>query len=103
MNDKQDLQIERIKHMESLLDKALELVDEVSDLKNKLDSLSLIINELSDYYDSPLWQKDYKDDENGLIPSNLKRGVLSEDAVYNLLSDVDDLYYEIEAMTKAIK
>ena len=35
--------------------------------------------------------EDFEADEAGLLPKDLKRGVLSEDAVYGLLSDYDAL------------
>lgn len=38
------------------------------------------------YYESPLWLSDYGLDEQGLLPAGLKRGVLSEDGVYNFLA-----------------
>lgn len=46
------------------------------------------LKELSDYYESGLWLHDYQLDEQGLLPRNLKRGVLSEDGVYNFLADI---------------
>lgn len=42
---------------------------------------------LEKYYTSRLWRLDFEADERGLLPKRLKRGVLSEDAVYHLLSD----------------
>ena len=47
--------------------------------------------QLSDYYGSDAWKHDFADDSAGLLPQDLKRGVLSEDAVWNLLEDVRDL------------
>ena len=41
---------------------------------------------LAEYYECPLWRKDYEDDEAGRIPPSFKRGVLSEDAIYDVLS-----------------
>ena len=41
------------------------------------------------YYESGLWLQDYRLDEEGHLPPDLKRGVLSEDGVYNLLSELD--------------
>ena len=41
---------------------------------------------LSSYYES-LWKEDFEADEQGLIPKDTKRGVLSEDGLYNLLQD----------------
>ena len=49
------------------------------------------INTLSTYYGSDEWRKDYADDEAGLLPMDLKRGVLSEDGIWNLLSDWEEL------------
>lgn len=40
---------------------------------------------MSDYYGSKQWREDFEADEQGLYPEDLKRGVLSEDGVYNLL------------------
>ena len=43
---------------------------------------------LKEYMDSGLWRLDYEADEAGEIPSTVKRGVLSEDGLYNLLTDL---------------
>ena len=40
---------------------------------------------LEDYYSSGQWLEDYEADEQGLLPDGLKRGVLSQDALYDLL------------------
>ena len=47
------------------------------------------VQELSEYYESGLWLKDYELDEKGLLPPGLNRGVLSQDAVYDLLKQLD--------------
>jgi len=33
------------------------------------------------------WKNDFEADEKGLLPQELKKGVLSEDGLYNLLED----------------
>jgi hypothetical protein len=33
------------------------------------------------------WRKDFEDDENGLLPKELKCGVLSEDGIWNMLEE----------------
>lgn len=43
---------------------------------------------LLDYYTSGQWLKDYELDEKGYLPPDVKRGVLSEDGVYNFLEDI---------------
>lgn len=44
-----------------------------------------LLGKLSDYYGSPAWKRDLAADEAGLLPKELKRGVLSEDGIYDLL------------------
>ena len=46
------------------------------------------VNALNDYYQNGLWLKDYECDERGELPEGLKRGILSQDGLYNLLSDI---------------
>ena len=49
------------------------------------------VAELSKYYGSELWKQDFAADEAGDLPPDLKRGVLSEDGIWNLLSDYRDI------------
>ena len=42
---------------------------------------------LAAYMDGGQWQKDYEADEQGRIPRNMRRGVLSQDGLYNLITD----------------
>lgn len=90
-------QVERIRHMEELLDKSTQAV---SNLEAALDLYSSVQNglqELDAYYQSPLWRKDFDDDCAGKLPADLKRGVLSEDAVYDLLTDNRELLSRLAA------
>ena len=50
------------------------------------DSAKALLQRLIAYYDGGAWLRDYALDEAGLLPADLKRGVLSEDGVYNLLA-----------------
>ena len=50
---------------------------------------------LQEYMDSGQWLKDYEEDEKGKLPARLKRGVLSEDGLYNLLADARNLLQKI--------
>ena len=68
--------VNRIKKMEACFDN---LQKNVTD-----DELQI----LEEYYKSGQWLKDYEMDEQGLIPKDLKRGVLSQDAVYNFLEEI---------------
>ena len=42
---------------------------------------------LDAYYSSGEWMEDYEADERGELPPDLKRGVLAQDALYDLLED----------------
>lgn len=53
--------------------------------------LTDMLAELTSYYDGGQWLEDYQCDERGELPTALKRGVLSEDGVYNLLGDIRSL------------
>ena len=52
---------------------------------------------LSEYYSSAEWKQDFDDDEAGKLPTSLKRGVLSEDGIWNLLEDVHELNNRLKA------
>jgi len=82
-------QIRRIKRYERVMREAnriLALEDVSDDLQAKLQKL---LQKLDAYYRSETWKQDFADDEAGLLPKNLKRGVLSEDGLYNLLENYD--------------
>ena len=63
----------------------------LSETLEKYSAIQDKLQELTAYYSSEQWRQDFDDDSAGKIPRDLKRGVLSEDAVYNLLSDITDL------------
>ena len=81
-------QIDRIAYMEQILDEATKAVSSLSEVLEKYSAVQDKLQELSAYYSSKQWRQDFDDDSAGKIPHDLKRGVLSEDAVYNLLADV---------------
>ena len=80
-------QLERIQYFEDILDEAELTIRELEAALEKYQNIQGKLQELAAYYDSPLWMKDYQDDEEGKLPFDLKRGVLSEDGVYNILDD----------------
>lgn len=94
--------IARVKKMEKILDR-LNLLTSLaeSDLnfsktKKKLLSYQAKVKELENYYSSPEWKKDFKLDEEGKIPQTIKRGVISEDGIYDALERNKELMAEIE-------
>ena len=79
------LQIERIKWMEQRFNHALAAIKDGSAVSLK--AIKEDVAELSKYYGSELWKLDFAADEAGKLPPDLKRGVLSEDGIWNLLED----------------
>lgn len=60
---------------------------DLDDLTPSFATLRSAISILEAYYTSPAWRTDFEADEAGLLPPDLKRGVLSEDGIYNLLEE----------------
>ena len=81
-------QIERIKQMELRMERAAKAVMELSAALDNYEAVQDDIAALEQYYGSEEWKQDFAADEAGLLPADLKRGVLSEDGIWNLLSDV---------------
>ena len=75
--------------MEQYYDELCRLAkDNAEQIKNNNGYYSMF-RELMQYYEGGLWLSDYEADERGELPSELKRGVLSQDGVYNLLSEIN--------------
>ena len=83
------LQIERIKWMEQRFNKALAAIKDRS--ADSLKAVKEDVAELRKYYGSELWKLDLAADEAGKLPPDLKRGILSEDGIWNLLSDYREI------------
>ena len=92
-------QIDRISEMERHMERASAAVMELSAALDKYEEAQESIYVLSDYYDSDDWKRDFADDEVGRLPAGLKRGVLSEDGIWNLLNDNRDLMERIRRYT----
>ncbi len=83
------LQIERIKWMEQRFNNAMATIKDGS--ADSLKAIKEDVAELSKYYGSELWKLDFAADEARNLPPDLKRGVLSEDGIWNLLSDYREI------------
>ena len=82
------LQLQRISHYETLFDEIADALAALRQAEEALERLRPSVDELQAYYESDLWKRDFSDDEKGLLPRDLKRGVLSEDGVYLLLEEL---------------
>ncbi len=84
-------QLARIRLMERHLNRATAAVKRLEAAFDKWEDAQEAIAALEEYYGSNLWKQDLADDEAGRLPADLKRGVLSEDGIWNLLTDARDL------------
>ena len=82
-------QIERIRQMEQLLDEVTEAVSGLPSSLTQCAQLQQKIEALASYFGSKEWFADFDADCAGELPPDLKRGVLSQDAVYNVLMEYD--------------
>ena len=83
--------ISRIEEMEKKLDNAIGAVHALDRALDGYAAASEDIRALEDYLSSPERRGDLAADEAGLLPASLKRGVLSEDGIFNLLDENDEL------------
>ncbi len=52
------------------------------------EEIQIKVRLLDEYYTSGEWQKDYEADEAGLFPADMKRGILSQDGLYDFLMKI---------------
>jgi len=80
--------IQRIVAMEAAFDRTALAVQMLEAALDTYETVKVDIDRLTDYLDSGAWREDFEADEAGLVPGELKRGVLSEDGLYDLLADI---------------
>ena len=91
-------QIARISEMEQRLNRAEAAVTVMDTAFEQYLSALEDIRALNSYLGSDAWHSDRKADEAGLLPKDLKRGVLTEDAVWNLL----ERHHELQKLLKEL-
>jgi len=91
-----DRQIQRIRTYERMMEEAGALIG-AGETGERLNGL---IHALEAYYTGDLWKRDYDDDEAGKLPKDLKRGVLSQDGLYDLLEAFRELAGEDPAQRR---
>ena len=83
--------IERIETMERALDAVNAAAEGLESALARWEAALPELEKLEAYYGSPQWRRDYAADEAGKLPPELKRGVLSQDGVWELLDRVREL------------
>ena len=98
---KTDKAVKRIEEMEAILDRASAVMADLEKSISEFESLQSEIQKLEAYYTGKEWKADYKLDEQGKLPQDLKRGVLSEDGIYDLLEKNRELLDLIQKVDEA--
>ncbi len=80
--------IDRIMQMERCFDALQEAVNVNPAMLREDPRFKNLLQILMKYYESGQWLHDYELDEKGLLPQNLKRGVLAQDAIYDFLDQI---------------
>lgn len=81
--------IKRVQQMEQYLDDVVAALNEETGQPLQDEQLESKWEILLDYYTSGLWLSDYERDERGELPQDLKRGVLAQDTIYNLITEIE--------------
>ena len=87
----QTRRIGRIARMEEKMDTVLSAAAELEQALENWETVLPALEELTAYYDGGDWLSDFSADEAGLLPEELKRGVLSEDGLFDLLERAREL------------
>jgi hypothetical protein len=80
------INIQRVIRMERLFNQVLRLKSKLPRTLAEQRAMRQSLAVLASYYSSREWKEDFAADEAGLLPKSLKRGILSEDGLWNLLS-----------------
>jgi len=92
--------IQRIRAMEEKFDALSTAVTELQKALEDYEAALPLLQELTDYYTNGQWLADYEADEAGLLPPELKRGVLSQDGMNDLLTKLQELQEQAKKITK---
>ncbi|MBR6967792.1 MAG: DUF4298 domain-containing protein [Ruminococcus sp.] len=92
MDKASDSTVKRITEMEERFDRASAVIAALEKALEDYSAAADDLKKLESYFDSGSWKKDFEADEKGKLPDGLKRGVLSEDGLWDLLSTRRELH-----------
>ena len=94
-------QEKRVTKYEHILDRAQQTAAQLESALRAYEEIQDEVKALETYYAGPEWKEDFAADEQGMFPDTLKRGVLSEDAVYNLLERFQEVREDMRRLAQA--
>ncbi len=92
---------QRVIRMEEIFNRGRLAVDNLLSAAQTYDDQAGALRELEAYYTSPQWLADRDADRDGLLPPDLRRGILSEDAVFDLLTDIGRMNTLLEQLIQS--
>lgn len=94
----------KVMEMETILDHHDQLLQNLNQVLDEFEKSQKEYQKLRRYYHSEEFLQDVKRADNGEIPPSVKCGVLSEDAVFDLIGDnLQTAIRMLETATKIIK
>lgn len=78
-----------------------ELLVKINEILDRLENDRKDFDKLVEYYYSDQFQKDYDDSNEGKIDPSINQGILTEDAIYDLMGD--DYYLALRFLDLANK
>lgn len=84
--EKKENAIVRVGRWEQVYDRLREAAKQDPASVHQDDTLRELLQQLTEYYEGGQWLEDYRQDARGMLPPTMKRGVLSQDGIYDLLS-----------------
>lgn len=94
--------IQRVREMEKTLNEWVRLGDKGETLLEAMTAQLPALERLISYYSSPDWMRDSEDSNEGRFPEDLPQGVLSEDAVFDLLTQLYGLAGMVKDMERRL-
>ena len=82
---------ERVARYEAMLDRVNRAAEQMENALDAFEGVRQEVRALEAYYTSAAWKKDFEADEKGLLPPDLKRGVLSQDGIDHLLERLREI------------
>lgn len=93
--------VKRVSQMEAAL---VRLNHAITTVEGALDTYEQMWDDylaLDSYYSGKAWWEDLEADNQGILPEDLPRGVLSEDALYDALGDAEALRQRLKDLAEA--
>ena len=90
-NQKENELLTLVREMEDRYDELSRVIAELDDAISEYQDFKADLQILREYMETGQWKKDFESDEADKIPADVKRGVLSEDGLYDFLQGADKI------------